>query len=193
MTTLADAQDVQDRLDRPLTAEELDRLEFLLVDASATIRTYTGQQFTETSETVRVPVVNGRVTLPQRPVTAVSAVLDMNGNAVTFEWYSGTSFGVPSSPLNVWELHPYSSGSPGFVDVTYTYGYDPVPDVVVKVCCQIAARALEHPADQGAITEEALGEYSYRLGSVSAAGGLLAEEKQDLEPYRRGAAVVWAR
>lgn len=174
----------------------------LLDDASAAIRAYTGQQFTAATSTHRfkvrhVTLENGgygshMARLRQRPVTAVTAAKSVSGLDIPFVWdgeervYLWTTLYGPSGG---WEY-----GLPRVlhnrVDITYTHGYDQVPDVVVAVCCSMAARALSVPADQGLI-QETIGDYSYRRSQpVGGAVGMLPDERAALDVYRRAAGTV---
>lgn len=187
MTALATSVDFEDRLGRTLTTSELDRVDALLSDASATIVHYTGQQFTKSESTQRCWVRRQRVWLTQRPVLDVSAVSDKDSNAVDFEWH-GPGFDqvyLLATPYrSVW---PLNACVPPVVDVTYTHGYDSIPDDVVSVCCSIALRTFGVAADSGGIQSESIEGYSYTLGTTAAAGtsGLLPEEKRALDVYRR--------
>lgn len=174
MADLATVADLEARLGRDLSATEIARAEALLAGASARVRVYTGQQFEQATTTDRLRVRAGRIRLPQRPVTAVSAIADVDGNVIDFSWYSGALI----SGLGVRRE---------WVDVTYTHGYVVIPDDVVEVVCQIALRAFGTPAESSGITQESIGSYSYSVGPVAAAGavGLLNEERSALDPYRR--------
>jgi hypothetical protein len=186
---LATVADLEARLGRELTASELARAEALLSSASARVRSYTGQQFTQDTTTARVRVNNGRITLPQRPVQTVETIADMDGNAVPFTWYAGASIvlGTNSYP----PIHPIEAAWYArfreWVDVTYTHGYADIPADVVEVVCQIVLRTLgSDPAASGMVQESVEG-YSYSMGAAGAAGavGMLNDEKAALDVYRR--------
>jgi hypothetical protein len=158
------------------------------------VRSYTGQQFTSTEdETIRLRVVNGVVRLPQRPVTAVASVEDVDGNAVEHTWHGGDrlelTVGVPDS----WAFEVRRHGLE-YVDVTYSHGGE-VPEDVLAVVCQIASRAIGQPADQTGYASENIGIYGYTIGGAAAAGplGTLTGERAVLDRYRRSAGVVWSR
>lgn len=197
MNPLATIVDLQGRLGRTLTGDELTRADLLLVDASATVRNYTRQQITQATSTdlcrayggvmsVPQPPISENtfadvgglwfpvvVRLPQRPVTAVTGVVDMDGNAVDFHWDGSQLVGTTTAP----------------VQVTYTHGWaagDPVYDTVVAVVCSVTARALGRSPEDGAVQQETITGYSYTVGAVGAAGalGLLPEEKERLSEIR---------
>lgn len=187
MTALADASEVEARLGREFTAAEIGRIGFLLDDVSAVVRSYCGRQFTSGSATVRLRASNGTIWLPERPVTAVTAVEDINGNAVSFVWNGLDKVTVGSAaPLNSFEINYSYTMGPRVFDVTYTGGSG-VPDDVKAVVCQMAARALGRPADEAGTTQESIAGYSYSVGAAAAAGpaGMLADEKAVLDRYRR--------
>jgi len=188
MAALATVSDVQARLSRTLTSEEAARVYVLLDDASAAVRAFTGQDVAREVSTDRLAVrkINRRlfVVLPQRPTNDVTAIVDINGNTVTFEWdgrarveltgRNGTTFADDLEE----ELR--------YVDVTYDHGYDDDNDprgrldAVAGVVANVAARAFGTPADETGKTSETISQYSYQVGSAAASGGfgLLATEKR---------------
>lgn len=184
MVALATVTDLETRLGRTLTGADLARAEALLDDVSAAVRGYTGQQFTEATATTRLKVRGGRVVLPQRNVTAVDAVADVDGNAVEFDWYGFDDVHV-STTWNRFDRDPLVT--PNYLDVTYTAGYTVIPDDIVAVVCQIAARAYGRPADETAYTSENVAGYGYSIGGASSMGafGLLAGERDVLDRYKR--------
>lgn len=185
--------DVEARLGRTLTVDETARADALIADVSAAVRFRTRQQLTEaTSTDVRLRVRRGRIRLPQRPVTAVTAVTDIAGNPLMFTWLGDDVVQVQTN-LDAFSCVPWRNGIAA-VDVTYTHGYadDELPDVLVGVCCSIFARAIgRDPRDAGVTTEQVAG-YSYTLGSAGAAGafGLLPDERTILDSFRRPAGFV---
>lgn len=186
METLATVDDLQDRMS--VDATDYARADALLKDASASVRRYTGQDFTETDSTVTLKVRNGRVRLPQRPVTAVASVLDANGNTVNHTWLDGDEWvTVGSNVFDSWAFEPWRNGY-SKVTVTYTHGYETIPDEIIGVVCQIAARAYGRPAEDTGMSSESIDGYSYSTGAAAAAGGfgMLPDERLTLEPYRRG-------
>lgn len=165
---LATVSDLGARLGLDLTGDE--RAAAVLADASAAVRTYCGHTFTETTETITVQVRNGVATLPNGPVSEVDTV-EVDGEEITFTWAGGRQVDVCASE----------------VDVTYTWGYAEVPDVVIAVVCQVAGRAFGvNPQNAGSGPEQ-LGAYQVSVGVAGAAGplGLLNDEKRALDAYRR--------
>lgn len=187
MTDLATTVDVEARLGRTLTDTEALRIDALLADASASIRNYTRQELTAVAGDIATfKVRNGRVKLPQRPVTDVIAVTSLNSDPVLYQWLGDDTILTGTNTPDSFAWVPWTSGIPA-VNVEYDHGYDLIPDDIIGVCCSIVTRALgREPVDAG-ITSEAIAGYSYSLGSAAAAGGfgMLQAEKDILDAYKR--------
>lgn len=187
---LATTDDLDERLGRTLAGAELDRAAALLRDASATIRGYTGQQFTQATTTDRFRVRPRQpLVLPQRPVTAVSAVTDINGTAVAYTWDGidriemWADIGAINGPS-----YDTFSGRPllrNLVDVTSTHGYADIPDDVVAIACQMVGRSLGRPLDDQGLTETTLDGYGEKWSPSSASGAvaLTDDERAVLDRY----------
>lgn len=97
----------------------------------------------------------------------------------------------PNVP-DIWAWEPWANGVT-HVTVTYAHGYDealyddPIPDSVIGVVCQVAARALDVAGDDATVQSESVGSYSYSMGAAAASGafGLLLGERQILDRFRR--------
>lgn len=186
MTDLFLAADVELRLGRSFNDSEALRIDALVADVSASIRNYTKQTITEETTTARIRVRNGKLRLPQRPVTDVDSVLTINGDPTMYEWVYGDVISASPNVPDTFAWEPFTNGIQA-LDVTYTHGWDPVPDVIVGVCCSVALRALgRDPVDAG-MTSESIAGYSYSLGAAGAAGpfGLLQAEKDILDSFCR--------
>jgi len=125
----------------------------------------------------------GTVTLPQRPVEDVAEV-SVNG-VLTYDWWlEDVTLLVRSAP---WDYPPAAHGPPE-VDVTYTHGWDPVPDDIAAIVMQAANRAMTNP---GQVRSEAVGGESttYLIPSSGEALGVLLSrtEQRTLDRYRRTA------
>lgn len=195
MTPLATITDLQARIQRTLSGDELTKANALLVDASAKVRGYTRQQISQSTSTDLCRLFGGRigvdvvlsentfadqsqiwpavVRLPQRPVTAVTGVTDLSGSVVDFYWDGAQLVGTITAP----------------VKVTYTHGWpagDPVYDTVTAVVCNMVARALGRSPEDGSVSQESIAGYSYTVGVIGAAGalGLLPDEKESLSLIR---------
>lgn len=186
---LATVDDLEARA--AVTLDDDSKIDALLRDASAAVRDAAfGQEFTAGTKTdQRVKIRNGIVRLPQRPVTAVTAVKDENDNALEFTWLGDDRVRLANTAaLNAWELEPYRNPL-GEVLVTYAYGYETgaLPDLLVAITCNVALRALGRDPRDGALVQESVEGYSYQTGSIGAAGpvGLLPEEKLRLGRFAR--------
>lgn len=184
MQPLATVADLEARLGRPLTEDETVRAASLLAGASANVRAYTGQDFTEDETTARIRVRSGRVRLPQRPVTEVASVESMAGDPLTFTWHAGEWLRLDPE-VTAFDYEPFRT-NPTFVDVTYTHGFATVPDVVVEVVVQAATRALGVSADSAGTVSQTIDGYSETRVPAVVAGplGLLIEEREVLDRYR---------
>ena len=202
MAALATIQDLQDRLGRALTDTEAARAPALLDDASALIRAYTGQTFDLVAdEEVVLRVQAGIVRLPQRPVTAVSAVVAIGGAGMpdiavvdwVFDGVDQVQLGDGASVINLPEIWwDDEDGYPGTYRVTYSHGYATPPADVVAVACAMVLRTLTAPTTQGGITSETIGAYSYSMkaADTGVAVSLGQPERAALARYRRTEAMI---
>lgn len=180
--TLATPSDIQDRLGRELTADEDVRVEMLLVDVSAMVVSYCGQDFERIERTTVLWSLDcNQFTLPGLNIDTVSAVID--GQAVTV-----SQIGPARWRLGVageWGGCGLFEGSP--LTVTFTSGPDVVPEPIVAVVCSIVCRALGVTPEAAGIQAETTGPFTVQYGSVGAAGpvGLMAGEREVLDRYRR--------
>jgi hypothetical protein len=184
---LATAEDLALFLD-----EDLDpaRAELFLRLAGGEVRAATGNgfDFVEDEEIILDGKGTPVLLLPRIPVVDVSEVVEL-------AYAGGTEL----------ELDPTSASSPGFewsedgilrrldgghfrrrfraYRVTYSHGFEAVPDAVVGVVIRCAARAFENP---DGIRQETLGRYSYTLAGEQAGIGLYAPDLRDLAPYMIG-------
>lgn len=188
MTPLATIDQLQARLSVDIS--DVERAGVLLEDASATVRSYCGQDFTASTTTARLKVKRNVVRLPQRPVTDVDEVADTNGNTLTHEWVAGDRVKIQAN-LDDFSSVPWSSDI-SWVDVTYSHGYESVPDDIIAVVCQIAGRAFGTSPEAAALSSESLGSYAYSTGGAAASGavGMLAGERAVLDRYRRQAGSI---
>lgn len=188
MAALASIEQLEARLGRAIADDEETRAQALLDDASATVRSYTGQQFSSASSTQRLSVRNGRVRLPQRPVVAVSAVRDDDGNALAYRW---PGEGAELLCLDAAQL--CRCGGRPYVVVDYDHGYTATPDDIVAVVCNVAGRALGVNVTDAATSQQSISGYSESFGPVGAAGpvGLFSQEIAVLDRYKRVGTLAW--
>lgn len=192
---LAAVVDLEDRLGRVLTDDEVGRAEALLRDASATVRDYTHQDISFVQDDVVEVVPQGVwVTLPQRPVSTANPI------TVTVDGAAVTGFKVirdrlwmetgwpPFGPTDTRFFDPRLP-EPVVVKVTYSHGYAEIPDGVVAVVCGLVLRALSSDRPEAGVQQETIDDYSYRLADGAQAGvlGLLLPERRMLNRYRRTA------
>lgn len=139
MDPLATADDLAARLGRATWTDpvELAQVEAFLLDASAELRSLTGQPLTQMTSTVTLIAGEyGRVTLPAFPVIDVDSVA-VEGDVVT-------DFKVDGR-----ELKNLSACAGDEVEVTYTHGWDPIPDDLIKWTCVLAASQLQAASQRG--------------------------------------------
>lgn len=185
MVALITPDNVLDRLGREFTTTEDAVIDARIADVSASIRAYTGREFTVGETTALLRPFGRVVKLPQRPVTAINAVEDRYGNTITYTWIDGDPelhLGA-GWYLNAFELNVAAVGSLDRVRVTWEHGYETVPDDVIAVACNMVIRALAVPAEDGGITSETIGSYSYQRTNV-AATSIWAPDRTVLDRYR---------
>lgn len=193
MAAPATSDDIAVRLGRTFSSTEEERIDALIDDTWAAIQAYTGQEFTLVEDDqVRLRARRGGVRLPQRPVVDVTAVANVDGVAIEFSWDSGDFVTITGlGTLVRFDVEPFRDREP-WVDVTYSHGYSTVPAEVVGLLCQIVGRASGRTPDANAVTQESIAGYSYSVGSAAAQGpyGMLANERQVLDRYRRPIGVI---
>lgn len=167
-TPLITVADVEARIGRPLSEAESARIDALIADASAEIRGYTGQTITPATSTVTLPVLGGRVSLPQRPVTAVEAV---NGHPVDEDDVVGPTL------HGLWGQ---------YATVTYRHGYDEVPGDLVAVAVAMVLRGMSTDLVGPMKSRETIGDYSYGLPESALARRVVVDrtDQATLDRYR---------
>lgn len=148
----------------------LDVSEGALLRASARVRGHLRQRVTSGTSTItaRGPAFR----LPERPVVSVESVTDADGAAVEWE-LSGSLLTVDSI---------------GRVTVTYAHGYASLPDELVELVCQIAARMDAAPASSAlsqGVQQQTAGPFmvGYGWDAYKATAGLQAGERETLARY----------
>lgn len=211
MAPLATTTDLESRLGRDLTADETARADALLADASALVRGYTGQDFTQVvGDEVVLRPVGTTVRLPQRPVTDVTSVVAVGGSDtipdITLPAGSWTWDGIDKvdvwPPSTDWLLNLPETWSDGWgavntYRVTYSHGYAEVPDDVVAVVCAMVLRTLLAPSMVAGMVSERIGAYNYQVqqgsGSSGASVGITQADRDVLKRYRRKATTIQTR
>lgn len=148
----------------------------LLDMASSVIRGYTRQHL----EAVNDDIISLRprrrtlvLLLPELPVRAVATV-EVAGTALAPTAFSWDDMGVVTRPGSTW-----AAGQE--VKVTYSHGYEVIPDELRAVCLQAAARAWENP---GANLQESIGNYSVAYEKTRGLVELDDLERATLDRYR---------
>lgn len=150
-----------------------DVAEFALAVASAKVRTYTRQTISlVVDDAVDLgPTYSDELRLPQRPVLSVSSI-EVDGVVLDSGSYR----------LRGDVLVSRCGWSAGAV-VTYTHGWDPIPDDVAGVVADLAKVGVTNP---GMLRSLAIDDYTetYATEAINSAT-LTASQKADLGPYRR--------
>jgi len=199
MAAFCEVADLAALLQLTIAADDVSALAAIR-DASAAIQNYCRQVIEEVEDdeiTFDVAVMQSKLFLPELPVTAVASVVE-DGEALTEDDdYKLARFGV------LHRVGAYWTAGVQTVTVTYSHGYETLPDDVVAVCIRAAARAYQAGLRAAATGGEAgvqavtIGDYSVRYGSEQSGGEsgggtlgassavLLTEaEKQTLSRYR---------
>lgn len=159
----------------------------LLARASARIRRAAAQTITSTTVTLTLEPRReeehfagrwaGRehVVLPSPPITAVEQVLTVPTD------------GTQPQPIEGWawdgEERVWLPWGTGRVAVTYTRGFDPVPDGLVELCCEVAYRLGQTPDGEGLIRQQSVDDYSVTFATeqIVAGGDLMPGELAALQ------------
>ncbi|NYV73186.1 hypothetical protein [Streptomyces sp. UH6] len=175
----------QAQADVPAEAAEL-----ALASASAIIRRWTRQTITRVvDDVVALRVIDEReLVLPQMPVVSVSRV---RVNALILQdWVLS---GDRLLRTGGWRRLPGTTTypDPGLVEVTYTHGYEEVPDDVRAVCLDLAVMTVTNP---GGLRDVSIDDYRRTFASETLGSGTLsAAHKEMLRDYRRRIGTVATR
>lgn len=179
---LASATDLQDYLQQTVDANT----SALILDmATGVIQAYTRQQLEYVqNDTVDLTPMEGRLVLPERPVVDVTAVAGLS----TGDWtlvrdtiYPGPVY------IHDWELDDILTSNVTWtplwkptVQVTYSHGFQSIPNDLKALCLSVAARLYANPTS---IESEMIGQTSTRY---SQKGGLALTdvEKQLANRYK---------
>lgn len=193
MTTFASLQDLQDYLQDSTISSAAGALALAL--ATAAIQTEARQHlFYVADDVVTLRGNSAVVLLPQRPVIGTPVVNGLVPSAVyRFDPPDRLTYGVPSGNLAAAQFangpDPVYGVWPLQITVTYSHGYETIPDDLRAVCVSIAARAVSNP--QG-LRSEVIGNYSVGYagaGDILVPGISLSDaEKKLVHRYRRRSA-----
>jgi hypothetical protein len=201
LPALAGPDDLSAQLPAPLNADQLPAAATALANASTAVRAYTRRKFTLDSYTTRLRAKGHWILLPQRPVVSVESLSVMVwGNltpTVGWVWDGldriwvggiGTVINLPEEIIQAIEF------GVTVAEVSYTAGYQLVPDDVVAVTAGLAARAMSIPAG-GVVSSQTAGPFSQTVAGW-AQGGPLALSDADkviLRQYKRPSASIEMR
>lgn len=203
MAALATQADLEARIG-PLNATQAARVDGLLDDASGYVRDDTGHQFElVAADTVVFRPIGAVITLPSRPVTAVTSVVAIARPPAadrTLETSAWAWDGIDKILLNVGELDHQLVGSwmgTNTYRVTYDHGPAAIPAVVKAVVCEMVNRVLTSPSLATGITQETIGKYGYQLqqsvGTQGTAVRYTDNDKRKLRRYRKTAGTIQTR
>jgi hypothetical protein len=193
---LAQVADLQAAMQRPIDPTQA---ALAIRRASARVRRWTRQTITVVQgETIVLPGGDRVLRLPDRPLIvdannplAVVELADLGGVQITcienrdyirtgdeltrgYPWYApGRLMGWPRRNLGVWAPR---------VQITYSHGYQDVPDDIVDVVLDLATMNLTNP--QG-LRQETIDDYSRTFASETIGGAVLTDaHKEALEQFR---------
>jgi hypothetical protein len=183
---LASTDDLADRLGITLTPEQESRAFAVLTDASSVVRNYARQTFTLVEDDVAY--IEGTAEqwlyLPERPVIEVTEISMGGAQLVDGQW---NVQGDALFRYDGWNSRYYLSGGgwnqPNTIAVTYTHGYEVIPEDVIAVVCKIAQSTWLNPQGYRSANAGAVG-VTFDSGTVGV-GVLDADDKRVLDVYRR--------
>lgn len=196
MANFATPEDVEAFLQRPFqSGEEVLAAERALTEATAAIRNYCRQylELVEDEEITLDSKGGSWLFLPQLPVVDVSEVIEDDVTLTPDDDYILGQHGKLYRVGQTWCKGVQN------ITITYSHGYETLPDDIVAVCTRAASRAfqaglraVETDAVPG-VASKSLGDFSVSYASDTAVEGmmgasgarmLLMSEKDVLDAYR---------
>ncbi len=191
-------EDLGQFLQIDIPAAKEDSAEAAITAVTAAIQNYCDQVISqvEDDELTLDSAGGTKLFLPELPVAEVSAVVEDEETLTEDDDYKLGQWGILHRIDDNWE-----SGIQ-IITVTYTHGYETIPDDVIAVCVRAAARAYqaglraEETDGIPGVSSKSLGDYAVAFGSeqsvgageavlgASAAPLLLRSEKETLDRYR---------
>jgi hypothetical protein len=175
LTPLCSSTDISTRLGRALSPAETTRVPALIGDATSQIVRHCRKDFQwHPNDVLQIPGDGSTIKLPYRPVVSVSSVVAISGRAdipnipVTWWVFDGVdeisiAESTASGVINLPEAWYDFGAFPGTYQVTYSHGYQTVPDEVVMVAANAVIGVLLAPTMAAGVIGETVGAYSYRM------------------------------
>lgn len=157
-----------------------------LDQAEGIVRRYCGWHIapSRSGETFTVTEATSAIILPTLYLTAVTAIVDVDGNDLTGDQFSFTAAGVIHRGPPLWPACDPWKWLPG-TTVTFTHGYDVPPPDVTAVVQAIAQRAIDNPGSRTQLTDGPFSEsYSLTGAGEAVSLSLLSGDKATLDLYR---------
>lgn len=175
MTALATSPDVEAALGRTLTTEEADRVDSLILLASAAVSNEAGYRFAPDTYTIERRVRNGKVKIPATvaSVTSVKAIDQCDGSETLL--VLGTDYTRRGSTL-------YGL-SDCWVEVVFVVTAD-VPDVIVALVASIVANTVVTGAT-AAVSTVTAGPFTTSYVDSNGRVWLSKSDKLILAPYKQ--------
>lgn len=194
MAAFASTDDLGDLLGETLTGARLAQATAILDLATAQIQGWTRQRLERVvDDTIVLPGGTGwELELPERPVveatvTAIDGVVPVVGSYRLVGTTLIRPGGWAGPGLYSANWPAWTGYYPPVVEVTYTHGFDPIPDNIRMACLQVAARMLQNPSG---IRQEQIGSYSVTYSGDNTGELLTGSETDLLGRYRRRAESV---
>lgn len=166
---LASTKEFEERLGVSLTGPEHKRAHALLMRASEIIRDFTGQTLSlvEGDVLATTGIWGSRLRLPGRPVSEVTAVTVDGVTLDTDTYYlegselvRGVGWGGPLAALSI----------------TYTHGYDALPNVVSQTAIEMVVRVWVNP---GSVQSENIAGVQTAYNQQSTPAGLMLTDEEE--------------
>lgn len=200
MALFCEINDIEDFLQVEISEEKAPAATRAIVEATKAIKNYCHQEIELVEdEEITLDCAGGRrIFLPELPVVEVSEVVE-DGETLTEgsdEDYQLGQHGI------LYRVGANWADGIQIVTVTYTHGYDEIPDDIASVCTRAASRAYQAGLRASemdgvpGIVSKSLGDYSVSFGAeggggvsegvlgASASRMLLLSEKDILNAYR---------
>lgn len=162
---------------RTFSASEAAQAQVIIDTVEGAIESEAGVSFTPvTDEKVRIQADgHGIIELARKPVTAVTSIYDVDGNAVDYVDFDGLA--------TLYNLYPNQ-----VVDVTYSHGFATVPKDIKGVALGSSSRVMYNPSG---LRQETVGAISVTYPGIGGEAGTInfsALERKILAKYGESAA-----